>query len=60
MLLELKNHSGHVSLNVCLMCPLRPYVQYSVLYPIIIVIHLFTGTHSTEWLCVVFAILVGR
>ena len=30
MLLELKNHSGHVSLNVCLMCPLRPYVQCTV------------------------------
>ena len=30
VLLELKNHSGHVSLNVCLMCPLRPYVQCTV------------------------------
>ena len=30
MLVELKNHSGHVSLNVCLMCPLRPYVQCTV------------------------------
>ena len=32
MLLELKNHSGHVSLNVCLMCPLKPYLNI-VLYP---------------------------
>ena len=32
MLLELKNHSCHASLNVCFMCPLKPYLN-SVLYP---------------------------